>query len=84
MIHSIIFIIHLLFFIICHAVDGVLVELEKNVYEVAENVSDIDLALLVCANTSSDVQVEFTVTVSVENGTALGKLVLHYTFQCLG
>ena len=50
------------------------VDLEQESYEVAENVSDSDLALLVCANTSSDVQVGFTVTVSVENGTALGKL----------
>ena len=53
------------------------VGLEKESYEVAENVSDSDLALLVCANTSSDVLVGFTVTVAVQNGTALGKLVLH-------
>ena len=55
------------------------VGLEKESYKVAENVSDSDLALLVCANTSSDVLVGFTVTVAVQNGTALGKLVLHYT-----
>ena len=62
---------------------GILLTLEKESYVVAENVSDSDLALLVCANTSSDVLVGFTVTVSVQNGTALGKLVLHYSFQCL-
>ena len=49
---------------------------EQESYEVAENVGDSDLALLVCANTSSDVLVGFTVTVSVQNGTALGKLYL--------
>ena len=52
------------------------VGLEQESYVVAENVSDSDLALLVCASTSSDVQVGFTVTVSVQNGTALGKLYL--------
>ena len=54
------------------------VGLEQENYEVAENVGDSDLALLVCANTTSDVLVGFTVTVSAQSGTALGKLYIVY------
>ena len=38
-----------------------------------ENVGDNNLALLVCVN-ASNVTNEFTVTLSTENGTAIGNL----------
>jgi len=57
---------------------AVQVGLERDSYTVRENISDSDLALLLCAITSTDVQSGFTVTVSLRNGTAIGKIL-----QCL-
>ena len=51
--------------------DPIEVGFERSVYTVNENVGDNNLALLVCVNASS-VATEFTVTLSTENGTAIG------------
>ena len=49
------------------------VGLEEDSYSVAEDMSDNDRALLVCANASTSVEFGFTVTVSFQSGTAQGK-----------
>ena len=57
----------------CVIVIPVQVGLERESYSVGENVGDNNLALLVCAVTSTDVPFGFTVTVSLQNGSAIGK-----------
>ena len=57
------------------------VGLEKDNYSVREDISDNDLGLLICANASNDVEFEFTVTISLQNGTAQGKSTSYSLFQ---
>jgi len=49
------------------------VGLEEDSYSVAEDMSDNDRALLVCANASTSVEFGFTVTLSFQSGTAQGE-----------
>ena len=49
------------------------VGLEEDSYSVSEDMSDNDQALLVCANASTSVEFEFTVTLSFQSGTAQGE-----------
>ena len=51
--------------------DPIEVSFERSIYTVDENVEDNNLALLVCVN-ASNATTEFTVTLSTENGTAIG------------
>ena len=51
--------------------DPIEVSFERSIYTVDENVGDNNLALLVCVN-ASNATTEFTVTLSTENGTAIG------------
>ena len=51
--------------------DPIEVSFVRSIYTVNENVGDNNLALLVCVN-ASNVTTEFTVTLSTENGTAIG------------
>ena len=47
------------------------VSFQRSIYTVDENVGDNNLALLVCVN-ACNATTEFTVTLSTENGTAIG------------
>ena len=54
------------------------VGLERDGYSVGEAIGDDDLALLVCAITTTNVQFGFTATISLQNGTAIGKNISSY------
>jgi len=49
------------------------VGLEEDIYSIREDIGDNDLSLMICANASTDVEFEFTVTISFQSGTAQGK-----------
>ena len=57
------------------------VGLEEDNYSVREDIGDNDLGLLICANASNDVEFEFTVTISFQNGTAQGKSTSYSLFR---
>ena len=57
------------------------VGLEEDNYIVREDIGDNDLGLLICANASNDVEFEFTVTISFQNGTAQGKSTRYSLFR---
>ena len=57
------------------------VGLEEDIYSIREDIGDNDLALMVCANASNDVEFEFTVTISFQSGTAQGKSTSYSLFR---
>jgi len=54
-------------------VTSIQVGLEKDNYSIREDIGDNDLSLMICVNASTDVEFEFTVTISFQSGTAQGK-----------
>ena len=69
-------------FIYIDDVTPIQVGLEQDSYSVGEEISDSDLALLVCANVSTDVESRFTVTIALQSGTAQGKSIIIQIQSC--